>query len=250
MAVFQAALVNELEKLYKKKKALVAVLLALAVIVIGQLAIVGVRSGFGLRGAGSVEFPMLVLSVVVNTILPLFTALVAIDSFSGEFSQNSMRITLTRPVSRFKVFSAKITAIVLFIMATLLLLLVFSMLAGFIFNTNSATLDSFTRTVFSYVVSVLPMIVLALGIVLLANVFKSGISVFFVSIVAFIVLQVLGVLFSQYSSLLMTTQLDWYNLFLVNSFPVAKIMRQFLIMLGSGLMLFTAGFYLFDKREF
>ncbi|HZK83934.1 MAG TPA: ABC transporter permease [Desulfosporosinus sp.] len=250
MAVFQAALINEIEKLYKKKKALVAIFLSLAVIVIGQLAIVGVRSGFGLRGAGSVEFPMLVLSVVVNTILPLFTALVAIDSFSGEYSQNSMRITLTRPVSRFKIFSAKITSIVLFILATLLLLLIFSMLAGFIFNTNSATWDSLLRTVFSYIVSLFPMVVLALGIVLLANVFKSGISVFFVSILAFIVLKVLGVVFSQYSSLFMTTQLDWYNLFLVNSFPVGKIVRQFLLMLGSGIMLFTAGFYLFDKKEF
>jgi len=53
MVVFQAALINEIEKLYKKKKVLVAVLLSLAVIVIGQLAIVGVRSGLGLRGAGS-----------------------------------------------------------------------------------------------------------------------------------------------------------------------------------------------------
>jgi len=250
MAVFHAALVNEIERLYMKKKALVAILLSLAVIVIGQLGIVAVRSGFGLRGAGSVEFPMLVLSVVVNTIMPLFTALVAIDSFSGEFAQNSMRITLTRPVSRFKIFTAKIVAIVLFIMATLLLLLVFSMLAGFIFNTNSGTWDSVARTVFSYLVSVFPMVVLALGIVLLANVFKSGISVFFVSILAFIVLKVLAIVFSQYSSLFMTTQLDWYNLFLVNSFPVWKIIRQFLIMLGSGMMLFTFGFYLFDKKEF
>ncbi|MDR3602329.1 MAG: ABC transporter permease [Desulfosporosinus sp.] len=250
MAVFQAALVNEIEKLYKKKKALVAVLLALAVIVIGQLAIVGVRSGFGLRGAGSVEFPMLVLSVVVNTILPLFTALVAIDSFSGEFSQNSMRITLTRPVSRFKIFTAKITAIALFILAMLFLLLFFSMLAGFIFNTNSATWVSVFQTVFSYIVSLLPMLVLALGVVLLANTFKNGISVFFVAILLFIGLKVLGVLFSQYSSLFMTTQLDWYNLFLINSFPLGKIIRQFLIMLGSCIMLFTAGFYLFDKKEF
>jgi len=250
MAVFQAALINEIEKLYKKKKAVVAILLSLAVIVIGQLAIVGVRSGFGLRGAGSVEFPMLVLAVVVNIILPLFTALVAIDSFSGEFSQNSMRITLTRPVSRFKIFSAKITAIVLFTLATLLLLLIFSMLAGFIFNTNSGTLDSFARTVLSYLVSVLPLVVLALGIVLLANLFKSGISVFFVSILVFIVLKVLGVVFSQYSSLLMTSQLDWYNLFLVNSFPLGKIVRQFFLMLGSGIMLFIAGFYFFDKKEF
>ncbi|MDO0824555.1 ABC transporter permease [Desulfosporosinus nitroreducens] len=250
MAVFQAALLNELEKLYKKKKVLVAILLSLAVIVIGQLVIVGVRSGFGLRGTGSVEFPMLVLSVVVNTILPLFTALVAIDSFSGEFTQNSMRITLTRPVSRFKIYTAKITSIVLFILGALLLLLVFSLLAGFIFNTNSATLDSLGRTVFSYFVSLLPLTVLALAIALLANIFKSGIAVFFVSILTFLALKVLGVLFSQYSSLFLTTQLDWYNLFLVNSFPVLKILRQFLIMLGSGIMLFTAGFYIFDKKEF
>ncbi|KGK90008.1 membrane protein [Desulfosporosinus sp. HMP52] len=250
MAVFQAALLNEIEKLYRKKKVLVAILLSLAVIVIGQLVIVGVRSGFGLRGTGSVEFPMLVLSVVVNTILPLFTALVTIDSFSGEFSQNSMRITLTRPISRFKIYTAKITSIVLFILGALLLLLVFSMLAGFIFNANSASFDSLGRTVFSYLVSILPMTVLALGIVLLANIFRSGIAVFFISILIFLAFKVLGLLFSQYSSLFLTTQLDWYNLFLVNSFPLAKIARQFLIMLGSGIMLFSAGFYIFDKKEF
>jgi len=250
MAVFQAALHNEVEKLYKKKKVLVAVLLSLAVIVIGQLVIVGVRSGFGLRGTGSVEFPMLVLSVVVNTILPLFTALVTIDSFSGEFTQNSMRITLTRPVSRFKVYTAKITAIILFILGALVLLLVFSLLTGFIFNTNSATLDSLGRTVFSYLVSLLPLTVLALAIALLANIFKSGIAVFFISILTFLGLKVLGVLFSQYSGLFLTTQLDWYNLFLVNSFPLLKIFRQFLIMLGYGIMFFTAGFYIFDKKEF
>ncbi len=250
MVVFQAALINELEKLYKKKKVLVAILLSLAVIVIGQLLIVGVRSGFGLRGTGSVEFSMLVLSVVVNTVLPLFTALVTIDSFSGEFTQNSMRITLTRPVSRFKIYTAKITAISIFILGALLILLIFSLLAGFIFNTNSATFDSLGRTVFSYLVSLVPLIVLALGIVLLTNIFKSGIAVFFVSILLFLAFKVLGVLFSQYSSLFLTTQLQWYNLFLVNSFPIIKIVRQFLIMLGSGIMLFTAGFYIFDKKEF
>ncbi|GAB6172504.1 ABC transporter permease [Paradesulfitobacterium aromaticivorans] len=250
MAVFQAAFLNEVEKLYKKKKAFVAVLLSLTMIVVGQLIIVGVRSGFGVRGVGSAEFPILVLSVVVNTILPLFTALVTIDSFSGEFSHNIMRITLTRPVSRFKIFTAKITAISLFSLANLLLLLVFSELAGFLFNTNSASLGAFARTVVAYIVSFLPMLVLALAIVLLANIFKSGITVFFLSILAFLVLKVLGVFFSQYASLFITTQLDWYNLWLAHSFPFWKILRQLLIMTGYGIMLFTAGFYLFDKKEF
>ncbi len=250
MAVFQAALVNELEKLYKKKKVLLAVLLSLGIIVLGQLAIVVVRSGFGVRGAGSVEFPILVLSVVVNTILPLFTALVAIDSFSGEFSYNSMRITLTRPVSRFKIFSAKIMAVGAFILANLLLLLVFSLLAGFLFNVNSATLGGFGGIVLSYLVTLLPMFVLALLIVLLANIFRSGVAVFFASILVFIVLKVLGVIFSRYSSLFVTSLLDWYNLWLANSLPLGKLLREFLLMVGYAVMLFTAGFYLFDKKEF
>lgn len=250
MAVFQAALVNELEKLYRKKKVTVALILSLLMIVIGQLLVVGVRSGFGLRGAGSTEFPMLVLSVVVNTILPLFTALVAIDSFSGEFSQNTMRIMLTRPVSRFKIFSAKITAIAIFILVNLLVLLILSTLTGILFNTNSATFDTFTKTILSYLVSFIPMLVLALAIVLLANLLKSGTSVFFMTILGFAIFRVLGLAFSQYSSLFLTSYLDWYNIWLAQSVPVIKILRQFLIMVGYAIMLFTAGFYLFDKKEF
>jgi ABC-2 type transport system permease protein len=250
MAVFQAALVNEIDKLYRKRKASVAIILSLLMIVIGQLLVLGVRTGFGLRGAGSVEFPMLVLSVVVNTILPLFTALVTIDSFSGEYSQNTMRIMLTRPVSRIKIFSAKITAIAFFILINLLMLLVFSTLAGFLFNTNSATLETLARTILSYLVSFIPMFVLALGIVFLANFFKSGISVFFVSILGFVVFKVLGIVFTQYSSLFITSYLDWYNIWLAQSFPLWKILRQLLIMTGYAIMLFTAGFYLFDKKEF
>ena len=111
MAGFKATLINEIEKLYKKKKILVAVIISLVFIVIGQLVIIGLRSGFGVRGVSSMEFPILVLSVVVNTILPLFTALVTIDSFSGEFSQNTMKIAITRPVTRLKFFTAKLTAI-------------------------------------------------------------------------------------------------------------------------------------------
>lgn len=250
MAAFKAAFINEVERLYKKKKALAAVIISLAVIVLGQLAIVGLRSGFGVRGTGSAEFPVLVLSVVVNTILPLFTALVAIDCFSGEFSQNLMRVTLTRPVSRLKIFTAKVAAIAAFILGNLILLMVFSLAAGFLFNANSATPAAVGRTVLAYFVSLLPLFVLALGIVLLANVLKKGTTVFFLAILIFLVLKALGMLFPQYLSILITSQLDWYDLWLANTFPLARIGRTFLIMLGYALMFFSAGFYLFDKKEF
>lgn len=250
MAAFRAAVYNELEKLYKKKKVSISLLLSIAVIVIGQILIIGVRSGFGIRGAGSSEFPLLVLSIVVNSILPLFTALVTIDCFSGEFSHNLMRITLTRPVSRFKVFTAKITAICFFILANLLLLCLLSMATGFIFNVSSASFGYLCKIIIAYLVSLLPMLVLALGIALLANILKSGTSVFFVSILLFIAFKGLGIFFSSYDSLFLTSQLDWYQLWLSSSFPLTKIIRQLLIMTGYAIMFFTAGYYLFDKKEF
>ncbi len=250
MAVFQAALVNELEKLYKKKKALVALIISILVIVIGQILIIGVRSGFGIRGVGSGEFPILVLSVVVNTVLPLFTALITIDCFSGEFSHNLMRVTLTRPVSRIKIFTAKISAITLFILANLVLLIVLSTLTGLIFNANSASSGYFAKMIMAYLVSVLPLFVLSLGIALLSNILKSGTSVFFASILIFLALKAVGVFFSSYASLLITSQLDWYNLWLASSFPLSKIIRQLFIMLGYAIMFFTAGYYFFDKKEF
>lgn len=250
MAAFRAALFNEIDKLVKKKKALVALILSLIVIVGGQLVIVGVRSGFGLRGVGSLEFSILVLSVVVNTILPLFTALVVIDCFSSEFAHNMIRVTMTRPVSRLKIFSAKIATIAIFILANLLLLFVLSTITGYLFNVNSVGLESFLKTFLAYAFSLFPLMVVALGIVLLTNILKNGISVFFLAVLLFLAFKAGGLFFSQYASIFFTTQLDWYNYWLAHSIPWGKILRQLLIMMGYAIMFFTAGFYLFDKKEF
>ncbi|MCX8129500.1 MAG: ABC transporter permease [Clostridia bacterium] len=249
MEAFKASFVNEIEKMYKKKKAVVIVIISLVVIVLGQLAVIGVRNGLGLRAAGSTQFPILVLSLFVNTILPLFTALVTIDIFTGEFSQNSMKVIITRPVTRFKVFSSKIAAITFFVLANLFVVMLLSTVAGLLFNTNSLTPGGILRIILSYTVTALPVMTLALTITVFANIFKSGSAVFFLSILMFIVFKALGYVFSQYSSLFATSMLGWYNLWIANDIPVFKVFRLFLIMLGYAIMSFTAGFYLFDKRD-
>ena len=250
MAGFKAALINEIEKLCKKKKVLVATIISLIVIVLGQVAISGMRSGFGLRGASNMEFPILVLSVVVNSILPLFTALIAIDCFSAEFSQNTMKITLTRPVSRLKFFAAKLTAILLFILVNLFFVMIFSLVAGVIFNSNSFTFLALIKIFICYIVTVFPMMILAMVIVLFTNIIRSGVGVFFISIFVFIIFKVIGIMFSQYSGILFTSMLDWYNLWIMSTFPFAKILRQFILMCSYGIILFTGSFYLLDKKDF
>lgn len=250
MVGFKATLINEIEKLYKKKKVIVAMIISLAFIVIGQVIMMGLRSGFGLRGVGSMEFPILVLSVVVNTILPLFTALVTIDSFSSEFSQNTMKIAITRPVTRLKFFTAKLGAIIVFILVNLMFVMIFSIIAGFFFNSNSFTFHGLIRIILSYIITILPMMVLAMLIVLLCNILRSGIAVFFLAIIIFISLKALGIFFSQYSGLFFTSMVDWYSLWIMDTIPVSKIIREFLLMISYGILLFTGGYYLFDKKDF
>lgn len=250
MGGFKATLINELERLRKKKKGVVAVVLSLIFIILGQSMLVGLRMGFGLRGAGSGEFPILVLSVIVNSILPLFTALVAIDSFSGEFSQNTMKISLTRPVTRLKFFTAKVSAVMIFVILNLLLVMVFSTIVGILFNSNSFTMQSMLRIIASYIVTALPMLILALVIITLTNILRSGISVFFLSILIFIAFKALGLVFSRYSPLFFTSMLDWYNLWLMNTLPLSKIIREFLLMCSYVIIFFTGSYYLFDKKDF
>ncbi|WP_125152029.1 ABC transporter permease [Clostridium rectalis] len=250
MLEFKAAIYNEIEKLYKKKKILVSAIVSLIFIIIGQFTIVGLRSGFGVRGTSNMEFPILVLSVVVNSILPLFTALVTIDSFSGEFSQNTMKIVITRPISRLKLFSAKILAIMLFVATNLVFVMIFSTITGVIFNSNSFTLKGITKILLSYTVSIVPMIILVLIIIIFTNIFKSGVGVFFLSVLIVIIFKAMEFVFSRYSGIFFTSLFSWYNLWIMSNFPALKIFRQFMMICSYGLIFFTFGYYLFDKKEF
>ncbi|MDF2921755.1 MAG: rane spanning protein [Paenibacillaceae bacterium] len=249
MEGFKAALMNEIVKLVKKKKMLAAAIFSILAVLVGQAAVTSIKHGLGLRVVGSTEFPLVVLSLVTYSILPLFAAFVAIDMFNGEFTSNTMKLTLLRPVSRFSVFCAKVVNLALFIIANLALVMVLSLLAGFLFNMTSVSIIGIVRVFLSYTATFLPVFVFSLLVVCLGNVIRGGLAVFFLSVVSFIALWVLGAVFSAYSSFFITSMFDWYTLWISDSLNLTKILRQTLIMSGCGIMLFTAGFYCFDRKE-
>ncbi|MDQ1914847.1 ABC transporter permease [Paenibacillus sp. GD4] len=249
MAGFKAAFLNEAVKLLKKKKLIAAVILSILAVIVGQIAVTAIKHGLGLRVVGSTEFPLVVLSIFSYTILPLFATFVAIDMFNGEFSSNTMKITLTRPVTRFGVFSAKVLNIALFIAVNLFFVMVLSLLAGFLFNMSSSGVMGVVRVILSYLATFLPVFVFSLLVVLLSNILRGGLAVFFLSVIAFVGLTSLGIVFSSYSSFFITPMFDWYTLWISESMNVFKIFRQLIIMSGCGMMLFAAGFYVFDNKD-
>jgi len=249
MAGFKAALSNELVKMMKKKKLIVSAVLSVLAVLIGQAAVTAVQTGFGLRIAGSAEFPLLVLPVFTHTILPLFAAFIAIDMFNGEFASNTMKLTLARPVSRFGVFTSKVVCMALFIMGNLLFVMALSLAVGFLFNPGSAGPAGVFRVILAYTATFFPVFVFSLLVVFLANVIRSGLAVFFLSVLLFIGFIVLSFLFSRYSSFFITSLFDWYTRWIWDSVNWFKLMRQMLLQLGCGMMLFSVGYYMFDRKD-
>ena len=82
------------------------------------------------------------------------------------------------------------------------------------------------------------------------NIIRSGIGVFFLSIFVFVTFKGLGIVFSRYSGVFITSMMGWYTLFIMETIPGFQIFLKFMMMLSYGIIFFTAGYYLFDKKEF
>lgn len=247
MGSLKAAYINEMYKISKKKKIIVSAILYLGVIAIAGLISVTMNNFMGIRLTGSGDFSVLLLSVLNSTLIPLFTAFICIDMFNGEFHANTIKFTLTRPASRFKIYLAKALAAATFILLNLLFVFLSSMLVSLFINGMHINIF---KTLAAYLAAFLPLMVFALLVILISNIAKGSASAFMISILLFLAMMAAGLFFSNYQSFFFTSMFDWYNLFMGSYISIHKIIRVLLILCGSGLMLFAGGYYLFEKKDF
>lgn len=95
----------------------------------------------------------------------------------------------------------------------------------------------------------MPIFIFALVVVLISNITRGTTSTFMLSIFILLMFNGLGLVFPQIKSFLFTSTFDWYRLILGSYINFSKILRIFLILLGYGIMLIAAGYYLFDKKD-
>lgn len=246
MPELKGAYINELYKISKRKKVVTSAVLSIFAVLAAAVIVYCINNFAGIRITGSSEFPILVLSVLIYTLLPLFTAFVCIDMVSGEFSDQTIKTTLTTPASRLCVYSAKVLAAGTFILASLLFIMVLSILASFFVGNISA---SIFRVLTAYIVSALPLFVFALLVMLIGNITRGTTSTFMLSILVFLVFLGLGMAFPNFKSFLFTSAIDWYRLFLGSYINYGKAARVFFILAGYAIVLFSSGYILFEKRD-
>jgi ABC-2 type transport system permease protein len=168
--------------------------------------------------------------------------------FNSEYNSNTMKLILTRPTSRFSIFTGKFLALLTILAINIGCVMVLSLVIGIIFNFDSVTFIGIVRSMIAYVVSLLPLVTFTLFVVILANLVKSGNSVFFLTVLSFIFMYVLGIIFHQASSFLFTSMFDWYRLWISEAIQWFKLLRMSLIMIGFSIMLYCIGYLLFERK--
>ncbi len=246
MHKFKSAYINELVKMSKKKKITAALVLTTVIIAIGAILICTLSSFMGMNLTGRSEFSLVVLPVMVNAVVPLFIAFAAIDMFCGEYSAATIKITLLNPVSRVKIYLAKLAALMTFAGVMLAFAMVVSFFVSVIIgHTELAAVKIFV----SYIISLFPILVVVTLAMLLANMAKGSGSAFMLCLLVYAAVKICELLNPNLSGFFFTSGMNIYVLINAPLISFAKIIRMLLIDAGLATMLFSAGYYMFDKKE-
>ncbi|WP_373229328.1 ABC transporter permease [Cohnella sp.] len=239
---------NETLKMAFKKKTLFFMVMTLIIPIGAGLLLANFQSGFGIGAVSAGDFPIVMLSLFTGIFLPLFVFMGAADQFSGELGDRTLKIVLMRPISRFKVFTSKQISLGIYIAAYLFIAMIGSVISSFFLGgslSNFAVLD----WVIAYGAAFLPLAALSVTAVLLAQFFTSSSGALTVSILLYIAVKASSFFFPQVSTYSPTAYLDWHMLWLGNSMAAGQVWSVFMFLLACSILFFTAGYYLFDKKE-
>jgi ABC-2 type transport system permease protein len=246
MQSIKAVFINEIFKIAKKKKITAVLIFSVLSVLTTAIVEYSLNNFAGIRVTGNSEFSIMILTILSCSLFPLFTAFISIDMFAGEFADHTIKFTLTGHASRIKVYIGKILAIAAFIMCNLMFVMLLSIVASLFINGNIANI---LKILISYIMAFFPIFIFALSVVLISEVTRGTTSAFMFSIFVFLLFSGINMVFPQIRSFLFTSSFDWYRLILGSYINYGKIFRLFLILIGYGIMLFTAGYYLFEKKD-
>ena len=252
MKAFSASYRNEWDKLIRRRKYPVFLFIGIGLCLLwaglGRLisAFVKQQGGFSFTLAAT---PMGVLPFFLQVMLPFLIFMAITDSITVEGSDNTMKAMIYRPVERWKLYTAKLLAVVtyaaLYLLCVFVVCLLLSSLAG-----AGLSADAALRALASYALTLIPLTILACFASLIALLGKSGTLTMFLLLLSYLLLNVLPVFFPILSEMLFTSYLSWYRLWIGALPGLPKLIHMLLIVLGSGTVFYTAGSLLFERKEY
>ena len=188
----------------------------------------------------------LVLSALNSIVLPMIIFTMSADIIAHEFSDQTIKAGLLRPVSKSTLFLSKWTAIVMFGICCLCISFIFGGLISVILGQVG-----FFAALTSYIVSVLPMCVFAAMSALVATIISSPAMSMFISIVAYLIFSGTSLISSFLGVIFFTAHINWYKMFLssFSSLPLTNIINIAVMMTAYAILFLSLGNIAFSRKK-
>ncbi|MCX7708466.1 MAG: ABC transporter permease [Clostridia bacterium] len=244
-----ACAVNETERIFLKKKTMVLLIITMLIPVLGAIGVGFFQKGLGIMPVSASEFSVWILGIFTNFLLPLFIGMAAVDLFAGEIGDRSIKITLLRPVSRLGIFSAKIIALAAYIVVNLGIIFLVSSFSTFFLEGKEGLIWGMTKGLLAYNAAILPMLLIAIAAVFIAQLFKNSSGALVILILIYFGLNIVSTVFPGISNLMITSYTDWHLLWTAGWGQLGRIFTVFMFILSYSIIFLASGFYLFERRE-
>ncbi|QIB68532.1 ABC transporter permease subunit [Aminipila butyrica] len=252
MRTFTASLKNELMKISKRKKFLILLIIEILICLLCG----GINYLIGKASAGAISaslmlsnMPMNMLSFFIQIYIPLIIFMAACDLFAQEVQDGTIRASFMRPVSRFKLYVSKLSAVTIMSVVYLFVLFVLTTIIKLVGGSNMASAAGLLESFFAYFLDIFPLIVLILFTAMINQFLNSPSLSIVLCVIIYIGLYILGIVVPQSSGLLFTGYLEWHNLWLGVTLPVFSMLSKIGLLLGYGLVFGCIGYYLFERKE-
>lgn len=241
--------INELNKIFLRKKSIFFLSLTAIITLFFSIGLNFFQNKFGITAVIGSNYPIAVLGFFVKIFLPLFIFLASADLLSGELQHKTLKLSITRPISRFKIYLSKNLAIVAYAIICLLIVFIVSNLGAMFFSVKGDLVSGILRSFAAYVIDIIPIAVLTITAVFIAQFFKSSSTALISCIFIYIALYFLSMFFPMVLRLSFTNYLDLHVLWLSGNIGILKIINTLMMIVSYGIIFFSTGFYFFDKRN-
>lgn len=253
MRAFYACFAGEFRKLSLKKKYPILMIIGAAICVLFTLISVLAGKLFvkvtGIDSVGAIvrNLPITILPLYSQIIIPLVAAMAACDLFATEYHDVSVKAQLIRPVTRFKIYLAKVCAV----FAVCAIMFIAAFLVAAVCNVLSVgKFDGIWYSFFAYLIDLIPIMLVILLAALVNQCTKSSTSAMFLCIIIYILIKVGGMFIPMFDSMMFTGYMQWHKLWLGIMLPPRTLIAKCILILGYGITFFSTGYCMFLKREF
>lgn len=187
------------------------------------------------------------LGFIMDILVPMVLFMAVCDLFSSEIQEDNMKAALMRPLTRFKVMLSKSLAAVLIGCAVTVAMFFICLLIQIV---SGGGIKNAPLTFVAYVIDMVPFFALVAMATFINMLTKSPTLSMLLCIAIYIFFKYLNIYVSPYGQMVFTAYSQWHKIWIGSSLPFGALCNKVGILFGSVLILYTASYIIFDRKDF